>query len=403
MVRRFALSFVITVLFSVNAFAQKSLPDSLRSTFNADTVKITWSRSLMGDYGFPSHDAVFTQDQVLMGFSTARGHEDTLISTVGNFQKPLICRNGKTIVYTDLVQKQMFAVDWNDTVSTPRGLGWGCSGALWYNAASGKEYVIYSDNRRGVAGSGLYGNYRVRRRNISDTTDDSIIYNSDLSQTLSTAWLCISSDAKVLGDVWIWGQTVYDVTIANNTPLISAVGCWSSMPYDTTYRFVVDADLHDGWNVYDPSVSFMSPAWKVKPGTYVTMPRMATYSTNVLLYQESQAAGGSGGGYLHAVLTSDSINRPLVNISITKYNDGFPDLWRSPTPCSACIPGAIKPAAIGREREAQSVTFQSLRNKAMFTLDGRRITYSQAQRMGGLVFVKRGERDYVKFLLPGNQ
>jgi len=210
-------------------------------------VKIVWQR----DTTTASSNSLGGADVFkLVGYDTNDDTVRVIKSTLDDYTKPMITRDGERIVYSDRREKKTYVVNWDG--SGRQLLANGFAGALWYDAASGKEWVYFQRD-----GDGSNANLPIKRLNLDDPSEQLLVWNQ--SQTNAT-WLSISSDGERLGGSWPWnkcgvvvpgygGSGGGDAYLSSNGYYSS--GCWTTMTNDETHRFAVFDGAHRNWKVYD--------------------------------------------------------------------------------------------------------------------------------------------------------
>jgi hypothetical protein len=350
----------------------------LKTLAGSNHVKVVFERtSIAKADDFPTSD--FYTDEVLVGFDSDSGKEDTLQTAMMNYQNPLITHDGKRIVFTrlwgtkpDVDSVYSFVVDWSKN-ATPRRIAKGMTACLWYDPASQKEYAIYARNQSLFADS-------IYKINIDDSLSDSLVLAGIHPQT---EWLRTSADGKVFGGcLGPYGNEVAPMEVVNRGGgmLVQNIGgCWPSMPYDNSYRLVKTTADHDRWEVKGPNdTAGMQPtdmATLNMIGMFSEL-RMASYSANIFLLVTNAISGDNGTGNIKIVKTDSTLLIGLDTVTMVPPNKAgnshHADLWAE-SPASS-----VAPLGNLHARPAYGPANADAKNAVFYTITGRKITSAAA-------------------------
>lgn len=322
---KLTLKLALSILPFLISFSFADISSQLKTLTGKEHVKIVFSWHAQSLFGMPESGG--STSEKLLAYDSKTGLIDTLQSKLANYQRPLITHDGKHIIYTELESREsmgsIYKINWEKDAK-PELICEGFAGVLYYDETTKKEYALFS--------SGFSGNYPVNKVDINNPADITTIFNANLSKIVCPHWLCVSSDLKAIGNVWGWGvggSIVYNI---NGSPLVDGNGgCWSTMPYDTSYRLIRLADGHDTWSVFGPKSGAASG---IKIGDCTNPPddaiehlKFASYSKNILCMATGLGDSQKGGRITIAKLDS-TLCKVLDFVTIdnsTTY--GFPDLW----------------------------------------------------------------------------
>jgi hypothetical protein len=370
---------IVSILFVSTTTSGNDISERLKEVTGTDRVKVVWSRTDNNLFGFPDGNRNFTKNQILVGFDTDKGIEDTILSTARNYQRPLISHDGSRIVFSDVDEGKIYSVEWKEN-ATPVEIGSGVAGCLWYDKSTNKEFVIYLSSS--PYNCRLQGRCPIKKMNIDDTTEDDVFFNGNRNNTVNAHWLCVSSDAKVIGDVWGW-PNCYNIkmfnTNSNGTILAKAQGCWTSMPFDTSYRLMLLNLSHTGWKIYGPDNSVDS----VKTGS-INHLKIGSYETNVICATQGMSAENpSEGGYVIVFRANNNLSAITDSVTITtSKNNGFPDVRTLEATATKKFKNTSHKYSFRQHSESGFETYR---------LDGRKIRLT-SKSVSGVYLIKNNTR-----------
>jgi hypothetical protein len=237
----------LLLLLSVPAAAQEGISGTILGLTGDKRVKIVW-----GQDDTASGDHVFGGSNIfrLYGYDTDDDTIRAIKSTLDDYTKPLITYDGERIVYSDRVERKVFVVDWDG--SGRQQIATGFAGAVWYDAAGGKEWVYFQDG-----GDGDNDPFPLRRTNLDNPAEVELVWDDT---DTNAYWMSISADGARIASSWPWpdcGAVVprYDGSGGGDryTPTTGYYdnGCWTTVTPDTSYRVGVFDGPHRAWKVWD--------------------------------------------------------------------------------------------------------------------------------------------------------
>lgn len=304
---KYALSAcAVLLLMSTPGYSDKA--DDLKNCVGASKVKLVWT---LGNPGFPNSG--FNSSQLLLRYDTETGKEDTVFpGKVQNYQKPLITRDGKKIIYTQLGtgEGSVYMTDWDKPEYPGTKIARGHGGCLWYDEKTEKEYLLYTYRATFKGADPVY------KIDINNLTDDTEYFNKEYEDIVGH-WISISRDAKSM--VWLngWPNVIISDLTSGKEQRIS--GCWAAAPYDTTHRVVFLESEHLGWGVYNMGNGETKMA--AKEPKKLNCFRFASYSDNIIVYTWG-TNGPNGSGHLQVVRLADDL---LTKEAVFTYSDTIPD------------------------------------------------------------------------------
>lgn len=304
--------------------AHADFADRLLAFTGAERVKVVWTRG--SSFGFQND---WGTDQTLHGFDTKTGTEVTIVSELGNYQRPLLSRDGRWVVYSSRSDTGIHIVDFGGD-STPKRIATGVAGALYVEQSTGNEYALYAVQCMGPSVAPL------RRVNIHDPDDDSLFHDFGTDTKVDGQWLAASEGGTKFGGVFPWPNV--KAYSADGRAHVSANGCWTSMPYDTTGRIVFLTPAHNGIVVGKPgrgTTGFTDTLHFNQhfgdPEFAMNHARMASYSTLFLCASVGMdPEGGRSGGDISIFLLNDSLSAIEDSVFYPRTAAGaeaFPDMW----------------------------------------------------------------------------
>lgn len=359
------LSFAVLSAFA----ATKDAASRLKTLTGQQRAKVVWTKtSITKDADFPPDRSRFS-DEILVGFDTNLGIEETLQTTRSNYQNPLITHDGKHVIFTHISAADdtiiTSIVDWSKN-AVPRVLvGKGMAACLWYDPGTKKDFVVYAAGYGQSSPSGS-----IRKRNIDDTLSDTLAFKGNGNPPV-TEWLRISANGFAFGGcLGNWGQNGENLEVDDkngNLLVLNNSGCWPSMPYDNTYRFVKTVADHSLWQVKGPDDD--DPLEAVTNGWIpdFSQLRMASYIPNIFLLVVNN--GDNGTGMIEIVKTDSTLLNLQDTLTFTDdlKTSHHADIWAGPDS-----------AATGIIKSSRSEFGPSMANGAtdiieLYSITGRRI------------------------------
>lgn len=245
---------------------------------------------------------------------------DTLSDSAASYNRPLFTWDGDHVVYTVRKDTAVMISDFDgeNKRTIARGLG---GGSLWRDSETDREYLLYV---KGVGGMIGEANGPIHKRCLADTTDDTRLFGPKMT---SVPWLCLSRDGRYLGGAWPWASVlVYD--LKKGTTVISASGCWTSMPWDDSHRFLLVDNDHTVYFVFGPGDETTPvDTLDLEPwGDQIDDARMASYTNDCIVVTD--ADGEVGPGDIRIYRTDDAISEITGEVTVPAGKQAmFPDVW----------------------------------------------------------------------------
>jgi len=234
--------------------AEASVSSNLLSLTGNKRVKLAWQRHT-GDGG-DIHGS--SGGFKLIGFDTATGGEFEIISSLGDYTKPVFNTDGTQLVFTDRSTYKVYKIAFAAS-QTPTYICDGFATDVWKDGG-GVEWIY-------VREGGASNNNDVYRYKLSDgSRDDSVVWGSTLVGHAIYNWFQLSEDGERAADGFPQGSAMgwVDLNAGSNDPSGSVHsvggGCWSGMSPDNSYRFWVFDGAHHGVNVYDAGNQYLGNA-----------------------------------------------------------------------------------------------------------------------------------------------
>jgi len=348
------------------------------------TAKVVWVRTTGSGIG--GFNADFVKDQMLMGYDTDNDAEFVINDSITNYRKPMITYDGRQVIWSNLDDKTVRRCDWDG--SNEEILADGVAGCLYYDETANKEYLIYakSNNFAPQCASGKCSIYKMDLESLNEE----FFFNGPSTfpyLMVNGHWLSISSDGKILGGAWPFGDPCkgYDVTDAsvsattpsNSVPYVTnAAGCWPTMPYDNRYLMCVFNDTHDSLKVYDPAHMNGTAIKNFIVTGKCNTPRFSSYDPRLLCVAGGQSDQSNKPGNV----TIFKVNQELTAIVDTVYlsdqeKDGFVDCWIG-TQATAIAPRSLNQSSPVISEESQHIQ--------TYLINGSRITTTDAVNQKGI-------------------
>jgi len=351
-------------------------------------VKVVYTKLETRDaLDFPTD--TWKTNEFLMGIRSDVGVEETLQTTKSNYQNPLITHDGQHVVYTTITAGvgTTFMVDWTRN-STPRTIAGGMTSCLWFDTATGKEYAICAKNC-GLSGSSF------SRIDLSDTTNSAVMFT--VGSPAVTQWIRVSADGKAYsGCLGPFSSGDMEVRYcSDNSPIgMMSGGCWASMPYDNSYRFVRTTGDHDKWQIMGPGMT--TPLELLDGVLFFTslfsQDRMASYIPNLFLLVDNAVNSDEGTGDIYIVRTDSSLQHIQDTATVTSgANSHFADIWASSVPGTGV---KLKPTRVAPTPKSGPVEY--------YSISGRRV-FVAANEKSGRIFGRLSTGVYITVGGAGNR
>lgn len=306
---------------------ETDVADALRKLTDAP-ARMVWMRQVSGGVkDVFGHESRF----LLMGLDTedAAG-ERTLLHEVSNYNKPLITARGDRVVFSDLPNNRIYAVNWDGTglieLSKGRAVG------LWTDPQSGIEWVYrlpVDAKYREVRATKPLTRFQLSNPLIEEMVWDRTTVEPDNIQ--------LSQDGRYICGPFPWPDCGI-VDVESNQFIRLGKGCWPSMAPDNSYlMWIFDgphrnllfhtADNKRKWRVNVSEVPGVD-------GYEVYHPRWSNHD-RFLCMTGPYHHGIKGGGGVVSVFAG-RFNEQMTGVEawvrVTDHGDAdfYPDLWIQP-------------------------------------------------------------------------
>ena len=302
-----------------------------RADLSNSRVRVVWVQDV-GD----GRD-VFAQGSNLrlMGTDTADGQgERVILGTVGSYAKPLITPKGDRVVYSDRIQKKVYAVNWDGTGLREVLGGFGL--ALWRDPKDGQEWLYYGAIEGKDGDEYCQAVYRVL---LDNPKSPELVWNRT---SVSVHNFQLSTDGLMAGGLFPYPNGGI-ARLANQSWIKLGSGCWTGLSPDNTYTFWIFDEAHsnlfltnasggqgrsiningapgiNGYEVYHPR-------WGNHP-RIMTMTGPYTVASGV-----NRIAGGGQGVevYVGLIDANFTVIESWWQVTNNERADFFPDVWAGP-------------------------------------------------------------------------
>lgn len=332
----FNMAVVILLGLSLQAWAnptsvKKGAPTAKESFSTHVRTRVVWIQD-MGD----GRDVETTGSNLrLMGLDSDDGKGEREILGTGNYAKPLITPRGDRVVYTDLIRKKLYVVNWDG--SGKRELFGGFALALWQDPKDGQEWIYYGFAEMRHGGFTCPAVYRtlLDRPGAGELVWDKAPVNVDSFQ--------LSTDGRMAGGNFPWPEA--GVAILPNKELkLFTKGCWTALAtvkgkpfywiFDGAHRNLTIFDLQNNkkWQVNisgAPGIGgyeVYHPRWSNDPQT---MAMTGPYKVGL---GGNRIAGGGRGVEIYVGRFNPDLTaiESWWQVSRNDRADFFPDVWVAP-------------------------------------------------------------------------
>jgi len=200
-------------------------------------VKIAWQR----DTGSGGDCHGGSSSFKLMGFDTASGSEFEIISTVGDYTKPLITHDGTRIVFTNRATYKVYVVNWSG--GAPTYITDGFASDVWRDPGTGIDWVY-------VRKGGASEQNPVYRYQIANPSQGQLVWNATAIGHPLYNWFQLSADGTRAADAFPWANCGVCTPFTGNWTRYGG-GCWTGMAPDNSYRMWIFDGAHKGVDIYD--------------------------------------------------------------------------------------------------------------------------------------------------------
>lgn len=343
------------------AAAEESLPANVRT-------RVVWIQD-MGD----GRDVETTGSNLrLMGLDSDDGKGEREILGTGNYAKPLITPRGDRVVYTDLIRKKLYVVNWDG--SGKRELFGGFALALWRDPKDGQEWVYYGFAEMRYGGFTSPAVYRalLDRPGAGELVWDKAPVNVDSFQ--------LSTDGRMAGGNFPWPEAGV-AHLPNKEIKILTKGCWTALAtvkgnpfywiFDGAHRNLTIFDLQNNkkWQVNISGAPGIG-GYEVYHPRWSNDPRIMAMTGP---YKVGSGGNRIGGGGREVEIYIGRFNADLTAIDswwrVTKNDraDFFPDVWVAPAEAAKQKSAKTGPITAAPGKPVPRKTVQRLTVEARLT------------------------------------
>lgn len=351
------ICFTISAAVWANTASANKNPTVPGSLLDKALIRVVWVQD-MGD----GRDVETTGSNLrLMGLDSDDGKGEREILGTGNYAKPLITPRGDRVVYTDLIRKKLYVVNWDG--SGKRELFGGFALALWRDPKDGQDWIYYGFAEMRYGGFTCPAVYRtlLDRPGAGELVWNKAPVNVDSFQ--------LSTDGRMAGGNFPWPEAGV-AELPNKEIKIFTKGCWTALAtvkgkpfywiFDGSHRNLMIFDLQNNkkWQVNisgAPGIGgyeVYHPRWSNDPQTMaMTGP-----------YKVGSGGNRIGGGGREVEIYVGRFNADLTAIDswwqVTRNDraDFFPDVWVAPAESTkqktAKVTGAEK---TNKEKTAEGI------------------------------------------------
>ncbi len=296
-------------------------------------VKVVWARATDGVGWGNISQPIQSRNCVLMGYDSETGEESIIDDSLHNIIRPLISHNGSKVIWSSGDTGSVYSINWDG--SGKKKLTDGIAGALWYDANNDREYVLYAQSCI-LYRSYIDTAYAIYRLNIDSTDDFQKLLDPETHdyRRIQPHFMGTSSDNRRVAFLAGWPRSrLYDWK--NAQVVREGGGCWTTMPYDASYRLCFFESDHLGINVKTGPES-LHTMWicpEDGSGGHVNCgidhPRMSSWHPRYFCYVNEEGDGEevTGPGNVHIGKANAALTTVEYDIEITQDADGWPDMW----------------------------------------------------------------------------
>lgn len=298
-------------------------------------TRLVW----LQDRGNGADTLAHGQNLMLYGYDSADGRgERPLVPNVGNLYKPLITPDGKQVIVSNRLSRQMYLVDWES--GKVKELGSGVAVAIWQDPRPSlllrrKTTWIYCfdgpqpENKNGTA-QPLY------RFPLDKPKNKELIWNKTM---MDWSNIQLSRDGEVLGGLFPWPAAGVLWTKDKRWQRFGK-GCWTSLSPDNSKLLWVFDGLHRNVQMHQVG---SGESWSVNingapgiGGFEVYHPRWSNHPHYFVItgpYEKGDGGNRIGGGGEKVEIYIGRFDEKARNVEdwlkVTANNraDFFPDLW----------------------------------------------------------------------------
>jgi len=289
----------------------------------------------------------------LMGLDTDDGRgERAILGEPSNYHKPLITPKGDRVVFSDLVAKKVFVVNWDG--SGLREVVAGDLGDVWADPDTGTEWA-YVQTRSGDKTS------PIRRYRIDEPGEGELVWNQT---AVSLDNFQLSADGTRAGGLFPWADGGI-AELPNKTWKRLGGGCWTSFSPDNSYLFWIFDGSHrnvylhglgnrrrigldaapgvDGWEVYHPRWS-----------NHVNFIAMTGPYADGEMGRNNIGAGGAGVEVYIGKFSGELASiEEWARVTYNDRADFYPDVWIDGGEKSSVASSVMRATQEKRRQEAE--------------------------------------------------
>ena len=323
---RFLLISLLIILSSLLAFSDRA---SNIAALTGARTRVVWCQ----DTEAGSTDIFALGNKLkLMGLDTHDGlGERSILRRVSNYAKPLITPTGSNIVFSNIAQKKVYALNWDGT--DLREIADGLALEVWKDPETDIEWVYIGTDEREMKGI-VY--QTVKRHQIANPSIRELVWNK---APVSADNFQISADGTRAGAMFPWPNCGVAV-LPNNLWQKYAKGCWTALSPDNSYILWIFDGIHRNIYLYADNAKQL---WKVNisnvPGIAnyeVYHPRWSNHVRFLTITGPYKTGEGTNriraGGddieiYLGRFNPAFTKIEKWVKISNNNRGDFYPDAW----------------------------------------------------------------------------
>lgn len=298
-------------------------------------LRLSWVQ----DQGKGSDTLARGSDLMLMGYDSKDGRgERALVNRKGNFFKPLITPDGKTVIVSDRNARRIYRVDWDS--GKLEKIGSGVAVALWQDPEPGsifrkKPVWVYCFD--GLQPENKYGTSQpLYRFPLGKPKKKELIWKKT-----NLAWsnIQLSRDGEILGGLFPWPHGGI-LSLKEQSFTRFGRGCWTSLCPDNSRLLWIFDGGHRNLQIYDTS---STNSWKVQinkapgiNGFEVYHPRWSNHPRYFVMtgpYEKGEGGNRIGGGGEKVEIHIGRFSEDLRNVEgwfqATRNGkaDFYPELW----------------------------------------------------------------------------
>jgi len=320
---------------AVNAYGESGISQEVnaipRTDFINARIRVVWVQ----DMGEGRDVDAQGGNLRLMGVDSEDGQgERVILGTLKNYAKPLITPRGDRVVYSDRIQKKIYAVNWDGSGLQELAGGFGL--AVWRDPRDGREWIYYGSEEMRDGGAHCPAVYRTL---LDSPGAGELVWNKT---PVSVDSFQLSADGRMAG-----GNTPWPVggiaELPNRSLTKLGSGCWTALAPDNSYAFWVFDSSHR--NLFIDDISGEQGRWvningaPAIDGYEVYHPRWSNHPRVMVMTGPYKVGTGSnriaGGGreveiYVGRFDADYTAIESWWRVTNNNLGDFFPDVWLNP-------------------------------------------------------------------------